>query len=96
MKKNKKSKNPYTETNLSQWSSYIQKNSILFFGLFLLVSCGTWGIVEIAETYDNGNVKIKEKIDKNGLYQKITFTENGDTLKIENFKDGKIIETIDY
>ena len=74
----------------------IKKDSILFVGLFLLVSCGTWGIIEITETYDNGNVKVKEKIGKDGLYQRITFTENGDTLKVENFKDDKIIETIDY
>ncbi len=72
-------------------------NNILLIGSFLLFSCmGTWGIVKITETYDNGNMKVKEKINKDGLYQRITFTENGDTLKVENFKDGELIETKEY
>tara|TARA_B100001750_G_C14927987_1_gene312704 strand:- start:26 stop:259 length:234 start_codon:yes stop_codon:yes gene_type:complete len=57
---------------------------------------GSWGIVRITDTYDNGITKIKEKLNKDGLYQRITFEISGDTLLLENFKDGELIENKMY
>ena len=53
-------------------------------------------ITTITDKYDNGNVKVKEIKKRDGLHQKITFTINGDTLKVESYKDDKLINTKKY
>ena len=69
---------------------------IFYLYVFSFSCMGSWGIVRITDTYDNGITKIKEKLNKDGLYQRITFEISGDTLLLENFKDGELIENKMY
>ena len=75
----------------------ILKFLIISLFIFCFSSCYlSLKTTRVVDKYDNGNVKIKKIKKGGGFSQKITFSENGDTLKVESFQDNQLIESKEY